>query len=123
MAFRFPKGTNWVDMPEPNNSDSVITLVLPQPIRIPQDGSYLEQYFQSTSRVPGEADEIIWQASLCTFVSFLTRYFLLRPPAQNTHAYDKIECIIAVYIHVIIDDFIPHVLPKIFVHCVNAVVA
>ena len=40
--------------------------------------------------VPGKADEIIKQASLCTFVSFLARYFLLRPPAQDTHAYDMI---------------------------------
>ena len=35
--------------------------------------------------VPGKADQIIKQASLCTFVSFLTREFLLRPPAQDTH--------------------------------------
>ena len=31
--------------------------------------------------------------------------------------------IIAVYIHFIINDFIPHVLPTICLHCVNAVVA
>ena len=41
--------------------------------------------------VTGEADEIIWQANLCIFVSFLTAgYFLLRPPAQDTHVYDMI---------------------------------
>ena len=73
--------------------------------------------------VPGKADEIIRQASLCTFVSFLTRYFLLRPPAQDTHAYDMIGRIIAAYIHVIIDGFIPYVLPTICLHCINAVVA
>ena len=56
-------------------------------------------------------------------MSFLTRYFLLRPPAQDTHAYDMIGRIIAVYIHFIIDGFIPHVLPTICLHCFNAVVA
>ena len=40
--------------------------------------------------VPGKDDEIIRIASLSTFVSFLSRYFLLRPPAQDTHAYDMI---------------------------------
>ena len=81
----------------------------------------------NTSRAPvgvsGKADEIIRLASLCTFVSFLTRYFLLRPPAQDTHAYDIIGRIIAVYIQFIIDGFIPHVLPTICQHCINAVVA
>ena len=48
--------------------------------------------------IPGKADEIIKQASFGTFVSFFTRYFSLRPPAQDTHAYDMIERIIAVYI-------------------------
>ena len=61
--------------------------------------------------VPGKAYEIIRQASLCTFVSFLTRYFLLRPPAKDTHAYDMIGRIIAEYIHFIIDVF-SHVLPQ-----------
>ena len=73
--------------------------------------------------VPGKANEIIRQASLCTFVSFLTRYFLLRSPAQDTHAIDMIERIIAVYIYFIIDGFIPHVLPTIYLYCINAVVA
>ena len=72
--------------------------------------------------VPEKADEIIRQASLCTFVSFLTSYFLLRPPAQDIHAYDIIGRIIAVYIHFIIDGFIPLVLPTICLHCINAVV-
>ena len=63
------------------------------------------------------------QASLCTFVSFLNRYFLLRPPAQDTHAYDMIGRIIAVHIHFIIDGFIPHVVLTICLHCINAVVA
>ena len=31
--------------------------------------------------------------------------------------------IIAEYIHFIIEGFIPHVLPTIFLHCINAVVA
>ena len=73
--------------------------------------------------VPGKAHEIIRQASLCTFVSFPTKYFLLRPPAKNTHAYDMIGRIIAVYIHFIIDGFITYVLPSICLHCINAVVA
>ena len=49
--------------------------------------------------LPGKTDEIIRQATLCTFVSFPTTYFLLRPPAQDTHAYDMIGRITAVYIH------------------------
>ena len=73
--------------------------------------------------VPRKADEIIRQASLCTFVSFLTWYFLLRPPAQDTQANDMIGRIIAMYIHFIIDGFIPHVLPAISLHCINAVAA
>ena len=73
--------------------------------------------------VPGKADEIIRQASLCAFVSFRTKYLLLRPPVQDTHAYDMIGRIIAVYIHFIIDGFIPHALPTICLHCINAVVA
>ena len=46
--------------------------------------------------VPGKGDEIIKQASLRTFVSSLTRYFLLRPPAQDTHVYGMIGRIRAV---------------------------
>ena len=46
--------------------------------------------------VPGKDDEIITQAILRTFVSFLTKYFLLRPPAQDTHAYVMIGRIRAV---------------------------
>ena len=42
---------------------------------------------------------------------------------MDTHAYDVVGRIIAVYIHVIIDGFIPHVLPTICLHCINAVVA
>ena len=63
--------------------------------------------------VQGKADEIIRQASLCTFVSFLLRYFLLTPPAQYIYAYDMIGRIIALYIHFITDGFISHVLPTI----------
>ena len=83
----------------------------------------LSNIFRAPVGVPGKADKIIRQASLCTFVSFLTTYFLLRPPAQDTHAYNMLGCIIAVYIHFIIDGFIPHVLPSICLHCNNAVVA
>ena len=85
-------------------------------------GVMLSNIFRAPVGVPGEADEIIRQASLCSFVSFLARYFLLRPPAHNTHADDMIGRIIAVYIHFIIG-FIPHVLPTIYLHCINAVVA
>ena len=56
-------------------------------------------------------------------MSFLTRYFLLRPPAQDPHAYDMVRRFVAVYIHFIIDGFIPHGLPTICLHCINAVVA
>ena len=73
--------------------------------------------------VLGKADEMIRQASLCTFVSFLLRYFLLRPPALDIHAYDMIGRILVVYIHFIIDGFIPHVLPKICLHYMKTVVA
>ena len=73
--------------------------------------------------VPGKPDEIIRQASLFTFVNFLTRSFLLRRPAQDTYAYDMIERIITVYIHFIIDGLILHVLPTICLHCINAAVA
>ena len=67
-----------------------MTLALPQPIEIPQDGVMLSKISGAPVEVPGKADEIIRQASLCTFVSFLTRYFLLRPPAQDTHAFDMV---------------------------------
>ena len=86
-------------------------------------GVMLSNISRAPVRVPGKADQIIWQASVCTFVSFLTRYFLLRPPALDTHAYDMIGHIIAVYIHFIINGFIPHVLLTICLHCINAVVA
>ena len=89
MAFCFPKGTNWVDMPEP------LTVILYDPRtasanRNSSRWSYVEQNFRAPVEVPGKADEIIRQASVCTFVSFLTRYFLLRPPAQDTHAFDMV---------------------------------
>ena len=77
-------------------------------------GVMLSNISRAPVGVPEKADQIIRQASLCTFVSFLPRYFLLRPPAQNTHAYDIIGHIIAVYIHFIIDGFILFVLPTIF---------
>ena len=86
-------------------------------------GVMLSSISRAPVGVPGKADEIIKQASLCTFVSFLSRYFLLRPPAQDTQAYDMIGRITAMYIHFIIDGFIPHVLPTICLHCINAVVA
>ena len=73
--------------------------------------------------MPGKADEIIRQASLCTFVILLPRFFSLRPPSQHTHAYDMTGRIIAVHVHFIIDGFIPHVLTTICLHCINAVVA
>ena len=42
----------------------------------------------------------------------------------RTHmAYDIIGPIKAVYIHFIMDGFIPHVLPTVCLHCINAVVA
>ena len=86
-------------------------------------GVMLSNISKAPVRVPGKADEIIKQASFCAFVSFLIRYFLLRPPAMDRHAYDMIGRIIAVYIHFIIGGFIPHVLPTICLHCINAEVA
>ena len=47
---------------------------------------------------------------------------MLRPPAHDRHAYGMIGRIVAKYIHFIIDDLIPHVLPTICLHCFNAVV-
>ena len=99
-----------------------MTLALPQPQNSSM-GVVLSDIFRAPVGVLGKADEIIKQASLYTFVSFLTRYFILRPPAQDTHAYDMIGRIIAVYIHFIIDGFIPHALPTICLHCISAVVA
>ena len=86
-------------------------------------GVMLSNISKAPVGVPGKADDIIRQASLCTFVSFLTRYFLLIPPAQDTHAYNRIGCIITEYIYFIIDGFIPHVLPTICLYGINAVVA
>ena len=73
--------------------------------------------------VTGKANEIVRQASLCNFESFLTRYRLLRRPTQEIHRYDMIGRIMAVYIHFIIDGFVPHVLPTICLHWINTVVA
>ena len=86
-------------------------------------GVMLSNISRAPVGVPGKTDEIASQASLCAFVSFLTRYFLLRPPAQDRHAYDMIGRIIAVYTYFIIDGFISHVLPTICLHCINAIVA
>ena len=84
-------------------------------------GVMLSNISREPVRVPGKADEIIRQASICTFVSFLTRYFLLRSPAQDTHVYNMIGLIIAVYIHFITDGFIPRILPTVCLHYINAV--
>ena len=122
MAFRFPKGTNWVDMLQPTSSDSDD----PRSASANKNfstGVMLSNISRAPGRAPSKADQIIRQASLCTFVSFLTRYFLLRPPAQDTHAYDMIERIITVYIHFIINGFILHLATTICLHCINAVVA
>ena len=59
-------------------------------------GVMLNSISKEPVEVPGKGDEIIKQASLRTFVSFLTRYFLLKPPAQDTHAYVMIGRIRAV---------------------------
>ena len=68
--------------------------------------------------VPGKAHKVIRQASLCTLVRFSLDTFCFPPPAQDTHACDMIGRIIAVYIHFIIDGFIPHVLPTIRLLCI-----
>ena len=86
-------------------------------------GVILSNISRAPLGVPGKAEEIIRQASVSTFASFLAVYFLWRPPAQGTHAYDMIGRIAAVYIHFIIDGFISHVLPTICLHCINAVIA
>ena len=122
MAFRFPKGINSVDMPEP----LAVILYVHRTASANKNfsmGVMLSSISRAPVGVPGKADEIIRQASLCPFASFFTKYFLLRPPAQDAHAYDMIGRIIAVYIHFIIDGFNPHVLPTICLHCINAVVA
>ena len=122
MGFSFSKRTNWVDMPKPTNSD----YVGPSHCLANKNSSMgvmLSNISRAAVGVPGKADKIIRQASLCTFVSFLTRYFLLRPPAQDTRGYNMIGRIIAVYIHFIIDGFISYVLLTIFLYCINTVVA
>ena len=121
MVFRFLRGSNLVDMPEP------LTVILcvhrtASANKNSSMGVMLSSISRAPVGVPGKADEIIWQASLCTSESFFTRYFLLRTPAQDAHAYNMIGRIIAVYIHFIIDGFNPHVLPTICLHCFNAVV-
>ena len=63
---------------------------------------------------------VLDSTSALRFCEFPHQMLLLRPPAQDRHEYDMIERIIAVYIHFIIDGFIPHVLPIICLHCVNA---
>ena len=95
MAFRFPKGTNSVDMPEP------LTVILYDPRTASANknssmGVMLSNISRAPVGVPGKANEIIRQASLCIFASFFTRYFLLRRPARDPHAYDMIGRIIAV---------------------------
>ena len=49
ITFCFPKETNWVDMPEPTNNDSVWPLHCFSQSKF-LNGSYVEQNFQSTSR-------------------------------------------------------------------------
>ena len=95
MAFRFREGTNSVDKPESTNSDSD-----PHTASANKNSS-MGVMLSNISRAPvgvlGKFDEIIRQVSHCSFVSFLPRYFLLRLPAQDTHAYDMIGRIIAMY--------------------------
>ena len=86
-------------------------------------GVMLINIFSAPVGVSRKAYKIIRQESLYSFVSFLTSYFLLRWPAQNTHAYNMIGRIIAAYIHFIIDGFITRVLPKISRHCIYVAVA
>ena len=73
--------------------------------------------------VPGNAEDIIKYASLCTFVSFFTRYNLLSPHTQDTLACVKIGRIIAVYIRFMMCGFMPHFLSTICLHCISAAVA
>ena len=63
----------------------------------PSMGVMLSNISRTPIGMPEKADEILRQASLCTFVSFLIRYFLLRLPARNTHAHDMIGRIIDMY--------------------------
>ena len=66
----------------------------------------LSNTFRAQVGVLGNADEIIRQASLCNFVSFLMDTFCWD---RDTYAYDMIGHIIAVYIHFIMDGFVsPH---------------
>ena len=113
MAFRFPQE------PTRLTRQSPLTVILYDPRTASANynssmGVMLSNISRAPVGVPEKVDEIIRQAKGYTFVSFLTRYFLLRPPAQDTHAYDIIGRIIAEYIHFIIDGFIPHVLPTIY---------
>ena len=122
MALCFPNGPTGLTCQRP------LTVILYDPQAASANknssmGVMLSNISLAPVGVPGKADEIIRHANLCTFVSFLTRYLLLRPPAQDIHAYDMIERILAEYIYFIIDGFIPDVLPTICLHCINAVVA
>ena len=106
-------------------SQSPLTVILYDPRTASANKNFsMGVMVSNISRAPvgvlGKSDQFIRLASHCTFVSLLTRYFLLRPPAQDTHVYDMIGRIITVYIHFIIDSFIPHVLPTISLHCFAA---
>ena len=91
------------------------------------DRSYVKQYFQNTSRGAKKADEMIRQASFCSFRSFLTRYCLLRLSTPDTHPYDMIECCIYLFHSCVYlfhhSGFISHVLSTICLYCINTVVA
>ena len=75
-------------------------------------GVMLSKISGAPVEVSGKADKVIRQASLCTFVSFLTRYFLLRPPAQKHTCIRHGWHVAAVYIHFIIDGVIPTFYPQ-----------
>ena len=64
------------------------------------------------------------QVSALSWVSSLDTFCCDRQPRTHMHiAYNMMGCTIAVYIHFTIDFFIPHVLPTICLHYINAVVA
>ena len=100
-----------------------MTLALPQPIKNSSMGVMLSNISRAAVGVHEKADEIIRHVNLCTFVSFLTRYFLFRPSAQNTQPYAMIGRICSCVYPFHRRWFYSPRFPKIRVHCINAVVS
>ena len=122
--FVFPKE------PTRLTCQSPLTVILYDPRtasanRNSSNGSYVEQYFQRTSR---GARKSWWnhQASkslhLCEFPHQIL-FVETTSPRHTCIWHDWTYHTVAVYSHFIIDGFIPRVLPPICLHCINTAVA